>query len=60
MNTEVTIDAEVEVWHDGTLIATVHPYTARSLGLELLQAADSALTQAARNFAFRTNQRTTP
>lgn len=59
MNTQVTVDAEVELWHDGTHVTTLHPYTARSLGLELLTAADSALTQDARNFAFRANQRTT-
>ena len=52
-----------QLLHVGLPARNVRPadgYAARHLGHLLFQAADAAYLQAARNFAFRTNQRTTP
>lgn len=55
MNIEITLTGDVEINgqpHD--------PLNARHHALRLLEAADQALTQQARNFSFTTKQRTTP
>ena len=52
----------IAVTHEGLVEAddhTLDPLAARSLALELMKAADQALTQQARNYSFRTHQRTT-
>lgn len=50
----------IQVTHDGMVEInekTYDPLEARSHALALLEAADNALTQQARNYAFTTNQR---